>query len=156
MRNLRRVLMRLMRLLRRNNLVSPMHSHGRICRHRIVMVLPSVQGLITRWLSLVLPQRPPRKRTSPPSLDVREYVHIYISHTNKLSLATLSHVGGNKVLFWFVVGLFIWFHSTSVGESCYKFPICSTFKNRFKRIAQKHKVFGGLSAFGIWPGPSNR
>ena len=86
MRNLRRVLMRLMRLLRRNNLVSPLHSHGRMCRHRIVVVLPSAQGLITRWFSLILPQRPLRKPTSPPSLDVREYVHIYISHTNKHSL----------------------------------------------------------------------
>jgi len=68
-----------------------------MCRHRLVVVLPSAQGLIARWLSLILPQRPPRKRTSPPSLDVREYMHTYISHTNKLSLTALSHVGGNKV-----------------------------------------------------------
>jgi len=96
--------------------MSPLHSHGRMCRHRIVVVLLSAQGLINRWLSLILPQRPPRRRTSPPSLDVHAYVHTYISYTNKLFLTALSHVGGNKVLFCFLVGLFIWFHNTTVGE----------------------------------------
>jgi len=46
---------------------------------------------MTRWLSLILPQGLSRNRTSPPSLGVREYVHTYISHINKLSLTALSH-----------------------------------------------------------------
>jgi len=57
------------------------HSYGRtwMCHHRIVVVVPSAQRLIIRWLSLTLPQRPPSSRTSPPSLHVRECVRIYIS-----------------------------------------------------------------------------
>jgi hypothetical protein len=33
--------------------------------------------LMTRWLSLILPQGPPRKRNGSLSLDVRKYVHTY-------------------------------------------------------------------------------
>ena len=42
-------------------------------------------------VSLILFQGLPRNITSPPSLGVREYVHTYISHINKISLAALSH-----------------------------------------------------------------
>ena len=83
---LEETLMRLMRLLWGKNLVSPLHSHGRMCHHRIVVLLPSAQRWITRCLSSTLPQRPPRNRTSPPSLHVREYVRTYISQQiNSLS-----------------------------------------------------------------------
>jgi len=37
-----------------NNLMSPLHSHGRMCHHRIVVVLLSAQRLITRSLSFPL------------------------------------------------------------------------------------------------------
>ena len=83
--------MRLMRLCRRKKRVLSLHSHGRMCHLRIVVVLPSAQRWMTRWLSLILPQGLPRNRTSPQSLGVREYVHTYISHINKLSLTALSH-----------------------------------------------------------------
>jgi hypothetical protein len=65
-------------------------SARNLCHLRIVVVLPIAQRLMTRWLSLILPQGPARNRTSPPSLDVREYVHTHISHINKLSLTALS------------------------------------------------------------------
>ena len=42
---------RFMRLLLKKNLVSPLHSHGRICCHTIVVVLPSAQRWMTQWLS---------------------------------------------------------------------------------------------------------
>jgi len=83
--------MRLTRLCRRKKRVLWLNSHGRMCHLRIVVVLLSAQRWMTRWLSLILPQGLPRNRTSPPSLGVREYVHTYISHINKLSLTALSH-----------------------------------------------------------------
>ena len=119
MRNLRRVLMRLMRLLRRNNLVSPLHSHGRMCRHRIVVVLPSAQGLITRWFSLILPQRPLRKPTSPPSLDVREYVHTYISQQINSSWPSFHTLGKTKYHSpWFTIQVLM---SHSIHSHCVRF-----------------------------------
>jgi len=66
-------------------------GRGRMCHLRIVKVLSSAQRWMTRWLSLNLPQGLPRNRTSLPSLGLREYVHTYISHINKISLAALSH-----------------------------------------------------------------
>jgi len=87
MRRCRSVLMRLMRLCRRKKRVLSLHSHGRMCRLRIVVVLPSAQRWMTRFLSLILSQGLPRN----PSLGVRECVHTDISHINKLSLTALSH-----------------------------------------------------------------
>ena len=87
MRRCRSVLMRLMRLCRRKKRVLSLHSHGRMCHLRIVVVLPSAQRWMTRFLSLILSQGLPRN----PSLGVRECVHTDISHINKLSLTALSH-----------------------------------------------------------------
>jgi len=81
-RNLRRTLLRLMRLFLRKNLVSPLSSHGRFFQYRIVVLLqllaPNDTRLIPWWLSLTLPQNLPAKRTSPSSLVVCEDVHTYI------------------------------------------------------------------------------
>ena len=81
--------MRLMRLCRRKKRVLSLHSHGRMCHLRIVVVLPSAQRWMTRFLSssVILSQGLPRN----PSLGVRECVHTDISHINKLSLTALSH-----------------------------------------------------------------
>jgi len=62
--------------------VSPLSSHGRIFKYRIVVLLqllaPNDTRLTPRWFSLTHPQSLPSKRTSPPSLDVCEDVHTYI------------------------------------------------------------------------------
>ena len=151
MRNLRRTLLRLMRLFRRKNLVSPLSSHGRFFQYRIVVLLqllaPNDTRLIPRWLSLTLPHSLPAKRTSPPSLVVCEDVHTDIWHTNKKKLPhRLYHVGGKKIPFLLIYG-------TGVNdESFYNFPLCLSWTFYYTLKGQPLKGVDLYSPLQSFPG----
>jgi len=144
MRNMRRTLLRLMRLFRRKNLVSPLSWHGRIFQYRIVVLLqllaPNDTRLIPRWLSLTLSQSLPAKRTSPPSLVV------YEDATNKKKLPhRLYHVGGKKYRSsWFTVQVLMMSRSITFHSVYFELSTASVSKRETiegSRSLQSSSVF---------------